>query len=71
MAYTDKNFKSKKAVKEAIAAGEEVTFYQPGPFGTDMSTYSGTVFLEGPHYPEPHRWYGNAVARNGVLISIK
>ena len=31
--YTDRNFKTKKALKEAIAAGQTVSYYQPGPFG--------------------------------------
>jgi len=30
MSYTTKNFASKKAVKEAVAAGETVTCYNPG-----------------------------------------
>ena len=28
--YTDINFKTKKALKEAVAAGKEVTTFQPG-----------------------------------------
>ena len=30
MAYTSKNFKTKKVLKEAIASGERITVYQPG-----------------------------------------
>lgn len=30
MAYTDFNFKTKKALKEALAAGRRITVYQPG-----------------------------------------
>ena len=31
--YTTTNYKTKKALKEAVANGEKVTYYQPGPFG--------------------------------------
>ncbi len=69
MAYTTKNFPSKVAVKRALAAGERITVFQPGPFGPDVS--DGSVALEGPHYPEPHRWYGSGQVKDGVLTSIK
>lgn len=69
--YTTKDFKTKKAIKEAIAAGEEITVYQPGPFGKDMSNYTGAVALEGPHYPMPHKWYAQGYVKDGLLVSIK
>ena len=31
--YTYTNFKTKKALKEAVANGDKITYYQPGPFG--------------------------------------
>jgi hypothetical protein len=66
MAYTTKNFRSKKALKEALAAGETVTVYQPGPFGPHVA--DGRVALEGPHYPEPHRWYASATVKDGRIV---
>ncbi len=68
--YTHKNFKTKKALKEAVAAGERITFYQPGPFGGNEPT-DGTITLEGPHYPEPHRWYAQATVKDGVIVKVK
>lgn len=68
--YTSTNFRTKKALKEAVAAGQRVTVYQPGPFGGDPPR-SGTVALEGPHYPEPHKWYAQAVLENGVIVKVK
>lgn len=68
MAYTEKNFKSKKALKEALKAGERIAVYQPGPFGPDVA--DGSVALEGPHYPEPHRWYASATIQDGVVIAV-
>ena len=67
--YTDKNYKTKKALKEDVAAGKEVTFYQPGPFGGNEPT-DGTITLEGPHFPEPHRWYARATVKNGIIVKV-
>ena len=67
--YTTKNFKSKKELKEAVKAGEKVTVYNPGPFGEPDP--NGVVYLEGPHYPQPHKWYASAVLKDGYIISVK
>ena len=68
--YTTINFKTKKALKEAVKAGEKVTIFQPGPFSTEVAK-QGTVYLEGPHYPAPHAWYATAVVKDGIIISVK
>jgi hypothetical protein len=68
--YTSVNFKTKKALKEAVASGAKISVYQPGPFGGNEPT-DGRVFLEGPHYPEPHRWYAEAVLENGFIVKVK
>lgn len=70
--YTTTNFKSKKALKEAIAAGRKISVYQPNGdmFGVTPPT-NGSVTLEGPHYPEPHRWYATARLENSVIVSVK
>ena len=69
MAYTVRNFKTKKALKEAVKAGEIVTVYQPGPFGPGVR--DGNVALEGPHYPAPHTWYASATVKDHTVISVK
>jgi hypothetical protein len=68
--YTNKNFKTKKALKEAVANGEKLTYYQPGPFGGN-ETMDGVITLEGPHYPEPHKWYAQATVENGFIVKVK
>ena len=70
--YTDRNFKSKKDLKAAIAAGQKITVYQPNGdlTGTEAPT-NGRVFLEGPHYPQPHKWYAEGKVLNGYLVSVK
>lgn len=66
--YTDINFKTKKALKEAVASGKSVTVYQPGPF---TGKTDGVVALEGPHYPEPHKWYASATIKDGIVVKVK
>ena len=68
--YTVRNFRTKKALKEAVANGEKPAYYQPGPFGGN-EPQNGTFSVEGPHYPEPHRWYARCEARDGVIVSVK
>jgi len=64
--YTERNFKSKKALKEAVASGEEIGTFSPSIFPPKRN---GTITLEGPHYPEPHRWYAQArVDEDGIII---
>ena len=72
MAYSTINFKTKKALKEAVAAGEKVTIFQPGPFASERNQpRNGTAFLEGPHYPEPHRWYAEVTMQDGYVVKVK
>jgi len=66
--YVYPNFKTKKQLREALAAGQAVSVYQPG-LGTVPT--DGTVTLEGPHYPEPHRWYAQGTMRGGRLVGVK
>ena len=67
--YTDINFQTKKALKEAVAAGKTVTVYQPGPFGGNVPA-NGRVTLEGPHYPQPHKWYATAELKDGKVVKV-
>lgn len=68
MAYTVTNFRTKKALKEMVEAGRPVPVYQPGPFGPAVP--DGEVTLEGPHFPEPHRWYARAKVENGMVVKL-
>lgn len=66
--YTTQNFKTKKALKEAVAAGKRITIFAPG-LGTPKE--NGTEYIEGPHYPQPHRWYAEVEMKNGAVIKVK
>ena len=68
--YVLPNFKTKKALKEAVASGKEVTIFQPGPFGGNESG-SGSCTVEGPHYPELHKWYARVTITDGKITKVK
>ena len=69
MAYTDKNFKSGKELKEAFANGATLAVWQPGPFGPAVR--DGETVIEGPHYPAPHKFYVAVTVAAGVIVAVK
>lgn len=66
--YVSPNFKTKKALKEAVARGERVTVFAPG---LGLPVTNGNNTIEGPHYPEPHRWYAVVECKDGVVTKVK
>lgn len=66
--YTDTNFKSKKAFKDAVAAGEEVTLWN---YGLGEPKENGKAYVSGPHYPAAHTWYAEVTVVNGVVTKVK
>jgi len=45
-----------------------IEVYQPGPFGPNVQDGRGAI--EGPHYPEPHKWYADVNVAGGVVTKI-
>lgn len=69
MAYATSNFKTKKEFKAAVAAGQQVTIFNPsGMFPTKTE---GTASVEGPWNPKPHTWYASVEMKGGVVVSVK
>jgi hypothetical protein len=66
--YSKENFKTKKALKEAVAQGKEVRIFAPG-LGTPKE--NGTEYLEGPHYPAAHTWYATVEMKDGKVVKVK
>lgn len=69
--YTNINFRTKKAFKEAVKNGTKVSIYQPGPFNGWKDLSNGTYAVEGPHYPAAHTWYAEVVVKDGYVIKVK
>lgn len=66
--YASVNFKTKKELKAAIASGQEIRVTSPGPFPAPRD---GKCSLEGPWYPEAHKWYAQALVVSGVITWVK
>lgn len=69
--YVRPNFKTKKALKEAVANGETVTIFQPGPFGGNEPKNKSSVAVEGPHAPMAHTWYAQVTVREGKVVKVQ
>jgi hypothetical protein len=67
--YTDKNYQTKKALIEDFKQGKQITVYQPG--GMFPAPINGRITIEGPHYPQPHKWYASAELKDGIIIKVK
>lgn len=68
--YVSPNFKTKKALKEAVANGEQVTVFQPNDMFNRGNMATGTICVEGPHYPKPHTWYASVTLENGRIVKV-
>ena len=66
--YCEINFKTKKELKEAVKSGKKIGIFAPG-LGTPKT--DGKEFLEGPHYPEPHKWYAEVEMKDGIIVKVK
>jgi hypothetical protein len=69
--YVDPNFPTKKALKEAVAAGRTVTVWQPNAMFPKDYSGTRTLSVEGPYYPKPHTWYARVVVQDGIVVSVK
>lgn len=65
--YVSPNYKTKKALKEAVAAGEEVIVFSPGGFPAKKD---GKESVEGPHFPAPHAWYASVIVADGKVVKV-
>ena len=68
MAYVSPNFRSKKDLRQALIDGQCVVVFQPGLGSVPTN---GTISLEGPHYPQPHRWWATGTIVEGKLVRVK
>lgn len=70
--YTNQNFRSKKAFKDAVAEGKQITIKDQSIFTPqDLSKFSGRVAVSGPWYPEPHKWYAEVDLKDGIVTKVK
>jgi len=66
--YVSPNFRTKKALKAAVAMGETVRVVSTG---LGHPTNNGTEYVEGPHSPAPHSWYAEVEVKDGKVVKVK
>ena len=69
--YTTTNFKTKKALKEAVLAGQKVGVFQPNNMFGTPDPKEGSCAVEGPHFPKPHSWYASVELKDGFIVKVK
>ncbi len=69
--YVSGNPKTKKAIREALARGEELTVTEMTTLGANRLTGDhAQVAVCGPHYPAPHKWYGGVRIKDGKIEKV-
>ena len=69
--YAFGNPKSKKELKSWIDARRQVQAYLPNADVTGFATQTdGSALIEGPHYPQPHRWYAQVILKDGIIVKV-
>lgn len=66
--YVDPNYPTKKALKEAVASGVRVMVFAPG---LGQPPENGECSVEGPHFPQPHKWYARVTIADGIIVGVK
>jgi hypothetical protein len=57
-----------------VRTARAVTVFQPNDMVGNhaaSSEYTGRATIEGPHYPEPHRWYASVEIVKGEVVKVK
>jgi len=67
--YVNPDYKTKKEFKAAVATGRAHEPYNPS--GMYEPIRNGRVVIEGPHYPQPHRWYADCDVVEGVVTRVR
>lgn len=69
--YVSPNFVTKKSLKEALVKGDTIRVFQPNNIFNVLPPENGVVYLEGPHYPQPHKWYAQGIMKDGKLVRVR
>lgn len=69
MSYTLTNYPTKKALKEAVANGDDGVHLQRESLG-QKPNMNGIAYVEGPHFPQPHKWYARVQIKDGKIVKV-
>ena len=65
MVHISPDFPTKKAFKEAVAAGKKIRIYSPGPFPVPVN---GKAVVEAP--ANYHKWYASVIVKDGYVVKV-
>lgn len=68
--YIRPYFKTKKALKEAVAEGRNIHPYSVSIFGNDLPADGKGIPIVGPG-PYERKWYGQVDLVDGVIVKVK
>lgn len=67
--YASTNFKTKKALKEAVADGKKIYVKSAGPFPAPEGPCS--TWLDGPWSPAAHTWHAEVqINADGWIVKV-
>ena len=64
--FTKENYKTKQALKDAVASGDVVVYHQPT---MDTWVKNGITFV-GDQSHNSIKWYAQCYVENGVIVSV-
>ena len=64
--YADPNFKTKKALKDAVKNGKTVIVFSKGDYGPPEN---GTISISGPSTGS-HKWYARVTITDGKITKV-
>jgi len=67
MSYASGNPATKRELKERVARGDAISTFSPGPFPAKRD---GEDTIEGPQYPQPHKWYARVRVEAGIITKV-
>jgi len=69
MAYAEGNPRTKKELKARVVRGDKISVFNG--FMNEPIVGKGYEWVEGPQYPEPHRWYAKVgIDDDGYITKV-
>ena len=67
--YTDRPFKTKRALQDAIEAGAHIRVFSP--YGLRWPVKNGQMGIRGPHEHAPMEWDAIVTVKDGWIVGVK
>lgn len=68
--YCNTDFKTGKALREAVKEGVEIKVRELTPSGARFLNTGRGVAVCGPWYPAPHKWYAQVDILGGRIVRV-